>query len=160
HHTWWTAGWQQPYFDVLWLFSVDGPVRSAASWRFRHAIFAPGENLEKRIAFKRLGLSEEREGSDGTFLWSEPYAVAYAPADARVLTLSARKAPKLPRQTLTVRIDAVEAGRYVLDRGEWQEFRLDLPATRPGANAYTVELIVDPRFRDGRRIRGAMFRPF
>lgn len=160
HHTWWAAGWQQPYFDVLWIFSVDGPVRSAESWRYRHAMFAPGENLEKRIALKRRGLSEERDGADGTFLWSDPYAVAYAPADARVLTIRVRKAPKVPRQTLTVRIDGAEAVRHVLDSDGWQAFSLDLPAPRPGPNAYTVELIVDPRYRDGNRIRGAMFRPF
>lgn len=160
HHWWFDAGWQQPYFDLLWIFSVNGPVRRAESWQFRYAIFSPGEDLEKRIRSKRLGLTEMRDETGATFLWSEPYAVGYVPAEARVLILQARKAPKVRRQRLTVRIDGVEMARYRLDADDWKTFRLALPAPHPEANAYTVELIVDPRWRDGRRIRGAMFRPF
>jgi phosphoglycerol transferase MdoB-like AlkP superfamily enzyme len=34
-HTWGNADWRREYFDALYVFSVDGPIREPASWTFK-----------------------------------------------------------------------------------------------------------------------------
>ena len=159
HHPWGDAGWKQPYFDVLRVFSVEGRVLDPNAWRFQKAIFEPSDELEAQLEEHEYGLSQVGQGPDGPFRWGDPYVVTYAPADARALFVEVRKAPGSPRQTLTVRIDGHEAARHLLADDSWQAVRVELPGRERAANVYSVELLVDPawRERDG-RVRGAMYR--
>jgi arylsulfatase A-like enzyme len=41
HHPWADADWTRRYFSTLTIYSVDGPLRSAESWRLDRVITAP-----------------------------------------------------------------------------------------------------------------------
>ena len=158
HHPWDGAGWQQPYFRALWLFSVDGRVADRTSWRFRQAIFPPADERAEEFESMRLGLAPPQSGPDGTFRWSDPYVVTYAPAGARTLAIEVRKAPGAPRQALAIRVNGLELATHALTDA-WQVLRHPLPAADAGIDSYTIELRVSPPWaEEGRRPRGAMFR--
>jgi hypothetical protein len=158
HHPWDNAGWQQPYFEPLWLFDVQGRVADRASWRFRQSIFPPADGRAERLEALRIGLAPPESGPDGTFRWSDPYVVTYAPAGARTLTIDVRKAPGALRQTLTVRVNGKDLGTHPL-MDTWQSLRLPLPGRDPGIDSFTIELVVRPPLsEEGQRPRGAMFR--
>jgi hypothetical protein len=37
-HTWRNADWRREYFDALYVFDVEGPIREPASWRFKEVV--------------------------------------------------------------------------------------------------------------------------
>jgi hypothetical protein len=157
HYPWGDGGWEHPYFEVLWLFSVEGRVTDPAAWRFRKAIFPAGEAFSGELERRQSGFQPESRGPDGAFRWSEPYAVTYAPLEARALVMEVRTAPGIATQTLAVRVDGGDETRYRLDE-TWLTLRHELPRPAAGANAYTIELLVDPPDTSGDQLRGAPFR--
>jgi len=40
-HSWRDTDWRREYFDALHVFSVEGPIRQPASWRFKQTISTP-----------------------------------------------------------------------------------------------------------------------
>ena len=49
-HSWRNADWRREYMDALHVFSVDGPIHEARSWRFQQTIAAPpAQQIAPRI---------------------------------------------------------------------------------------------------------------
>ena len=44
-HSWRNADWRREYMDSLKVFTVNGPVRERASWRFVETIADPASSL-------------------------------------------------------------------------------------------------------------------
>ena len=159
HHTWSNAGWRRPYFDVLRLFSVDGPVLEPSAWKFQRAIFEPSDDLEEQLEQHQVGLSAVEQGTEGRFRWGGSHVVTYLPSDARVFEFEVRTPPSatLPK-TLTIRIDGEVAARRELVGDSWLTLQQPLTPRAQGTDPYCIELLVDPPWRGADR--GAMYRAF
>ena len=101
HHTWSNAGWRLPYFDVLRLFSVDGPVLEPSAWKFQRAIFEPSDNLEEQLERHQAGLSAVQRGTDGSFRWvARTSSPTFRPTPASSSSRSgSRRAPRFRRRS-------------------------------------------------------------
>jgi hypothetical protein len=67
HHSWTNAGWRKPYFDLLHVFSINGPTLDPDSWTFEEAISEPSDDLERQLEESGSGLPEPEQGADGPF---------------------------------------------------------------------------------------------
>ena len=118
HHSWGEGAWGQLYLDLLHVFSIDGRITDPNAWTFQAAIFEPVSDVNGQLKQHRSGLLEVEFGGDGPFQWGDIQVVTYLPADARVFSVSARKAPQAAApQTLTVRIDG-RGGGHPPTRGQ------------------------------------------
>jgi hypothetical protein len=158
-HSWTNAGWSRPYFDLLRLFSVEGPVLDPKSWTFQAALFEPAADLRAQLEEHQTGLFDIEQDADGPFRWGDVHVVTYAPPDARTFVLKARKTSTAPPSvTLSVRIDGhVVARRAISD--SWITLEQELPIRMKGANPFCIELLLDPQWRSsGARGRNVMYR--
>ena len=160
HHSWSNAAWGRQYLDLLHVFSIDGRIPDPNAWTFQAAIFEPVSDVNAQLEQYRSGLLEVELGGDGPFQWGDIQVVTYLPADARVFSVTARKAPQAAGpQMLTVRIDGrVVATRQLADNS-WHTLRHVLQARHQAGRPFCVELLVDRPWHDesGRRL-GVMYR--
>lgn len=79
HYRWHQENWQAAYFNILQLFSVDGPGLRGSSWRARDVLFSPELQLaEKRIDFGKsrfrehlgLGWGPDESATDSDYVWA------------------------------------------------------------------------------------------
>jgi hypothetical protein len=159
HHSWSNAAWRLPYFDVLQLFSVDGPILEPSAWKFQKAIFEPSDDVEEQLERHRVGLSVVERGAEGPFRWGRAHVVTYLPSDARVFEFEIRKPPSatVPK-TLTIRVDGEVAERRELVGDSWLRVQQPLKPRAQGTDPYCIELLVDPPRPDADR--AAMYRGF
>ncbi len=160
HHAWKNADWRRRYFDLLHLFSVNGPVTDPASWRFERAIFEPTRDLDAQLRSHEAGLFVVEDGPDGPFRWSTRQAVLYLRPDTPRFSFEVRKAPQVtPAQHVTVRIDGRVLDRHSLADDAWHRYEYDLAGDPTRADPYCVELLVTPHWRDSSNAAiGAMLR--
>ena len=160
HHAWKNADWGRRYYDLLHLFSVNGPVTDAASWRYERAIFEPTRDLDAQLRSHEGGLFDVEDGPDGPFRWSTYQAVLYLRPDTPRFSFEARKAPQVtPAQHVTVRINGRVLGRHSLADDAWHRYEYDLAGDPTRADPYCVELLVTPHWRDSSNTAiGAMLR--
>jgi hypothetical protein len=159
-HSWTNVSWDRPYFDLLRLFSVRGPILQASSWRFQGAIADPTEDLDALFERYQSGLSEIDQGDDGPFRWGDVHIVTYAPPDARLLSFDVRRAPAATfTQTLTVQIDGQVVARRQLADDSWVSVQETFPGWGTSrTNPYCVELLVNPPAGSEDRRQGALYR--
>ncbi|MYN64181.1 MAG: sulfatase-like hydrolase/transferase [Acidobacteria bacterium] len=161
HYEWGRRnGWASPYFDVLHVFSVNGRVTDAESWRYREALFQPYFDREGQRRTHRVGLhalEDRTTGQTGRPVYrTDGYAVFYAAPDNPRITFDVRNAStaRSPR-TVTVRIDGDVVGEHLVDE-TWRTLAYPVAARDADDSPFCVELLVSPVRRAGEDPDGAM----
>ena len=155
HHAWRQEDWRRPYLDLLHIFSIDGRVTDPNAWTFQTALFEPSSDVTAQLEQHGAGLFPLEHERDGAFQWGDVHIVTYLPADARVFTVAAQKAPQATfHQTATVRIDGQEVGQYTFTDSAWHTLRYELETRGEGGNPFSIEIAVAPPWYDdsGRRL--------
>ena len=142
-----------PYFDVLHVFSVNGPSTSPEAWRYRQTIFEPTDDHEEQRRAYQIGLSavaDRTTNRSGRRVYhTDEYAVFFVAPDARPVTFDVRRAPAgAPTQTVTVRVNGQVVGKHRLADDAWHPLAYPIDARRAENSPFCVELLVNPVWRD------------
>ncbi len=143
-HSWTNADWQRPYFDALLIFDVNGRVLDRDAWRFRHAILDPTSNPDVVSGRLGVGLSEIQNVNGEPVRWGKPYAVTYAPPDARAVKVQVRNhAATTTRLAVTVRLDGRPVGQIDATGGAWHTWTYPLEPRTDRRSPFCIELIAE-----------------
>ena len=148
HHRWGRRNnFNSPYFDVLHLFSVDGPVDRPGSWRHRRAIFEPTDARREQRRSYSVGLHElEHMQADSTnrrVYRAGEYAAFYAAPDTGHIMFDVRRPPDAASAPmLTVRVDGEVVGQRQLADDAWQPLVYAVEARDAEDSPFCVEILV------------------
>ncbi len=155
YYRWQQENWQKPYFEVLQLFSLAGPILDEAAWHFDRALFSP----ELDLATARIDLGNREENHHLGIGWGsnevEPDGTTFAWAMGRAATvfvslpgprpwrLTARCATLLENapQTVEVWVDSRFAGQFQFAHHDNQlrEYLVTLPPDPARPRISTLE---------------------
>lgn len=139
-HSWTDADWQRRYFEALFAFDVNGRVLDPYSWKFSQTILDPTADPMTASGRLEVGLSEVERADGQPFRWGEPYAVTYAPPEARTLRVTARTDTAGP-VTIDVRVNGRAIGRLQLTGGAWRTLTHPLEARQDSRVPFCIELV-------------------
>ena len=148
HHSWSNADWGRTYFDVLYIFSVSGPVTEPESWRFERSVFEPTGDLLAQLEDHEAGLLDVEQLPDGPFRWTTHQAVVYVPPQSERFSVQVQKAPSVAAQTVSVRVDGRVVDQLELGDDSWQTIDVLLEPRGAAASPFCIELLVTPYWRD------------
>ena len=99
-----------PFYDVLYVFSVNGRTTEPDAWTYHRSVFGPTDDRAAQRQEFQIGLSADPddiadEAGARTYR-TDGYAVFYAAAEDSRVTFDVRRMPAMATpQTVTVRID-------------------------------------------------------
>ncbi|MBP7569953.1 MAG: sulfatase-like hydrolase/transferase [Acidobacteria bacterium] len=157
-HSWTNADWQRPYFDALLVFDVNGRALDRDAWSFRQAILDPTSHRDVVSERLEVGLSKVQNVNGEPVRWGKPYAVTYAPFDARAVKVSVRNhAATTSRLAVTVRLDGRPVGRIQPTDSVWHTWTYPLELRTDSRSPFCIELLSE-RMGEGQDVLyGASF---
>lgn len=141
----------RPFFDVLYVFAVNGRVTDGGAWSYYRSVFGPADDRVAQRREHRIGLSADqaRTGnrpSPGVYQTAN-YAVFYSAPENSQVTFDVRRMPAATAQTVTVRIDGHVVGEHLLADDAWRT--LSYPVEPRSANTpFCIELLTSSVWRD------------
>ena len=141
-----------PFHDVLYVFSVDGPIANPDAWSYHGTLFGPVDDRAAQLREHQIGLVADPDGTANQFgtrvYRTDNYAVFYAAAENSVVTFDVRRMPAMATtQTVTVRIDGAIVDQHVLANNAWHTLSYPVEA-RSEDSPFCIELLISPVWYD------------
>ena len=140
------------FFDVLYVFSVNGRVNDPDAWSYHRTVFGPTDDRAAQRRERQIGLSadpDDAAAEAGAHTYrTDGYAVFYAaPQNSRV-SFDVRRMPAMATtQTVTVRIDGDIVDQHVLADDAWHTLSYPVEA-RSEDSPFCIELLTSPVWYD------------
>ena len=155
-----------PFFDALYVFSVNGRVRDPDAWSYHRTVFGPADDRAEQRREHQVGLSADPDDTadeTGARTYrTDGYAVFHAAAENSRLTFDVRRMPGMATtQTVTVRVDGDVVDQHVLADDAWHTLSYPVEA-RSEDSPFCIELLTSPVWYDatgesyGLMLRGDM----
>ena len=140
------------FFDVLYVFSVNGRVNDPDAWSYHRTVFGPTDDRAAQRRERQIGLSEDPDDAaaePGTRSYrTDGYAVFYAATENSRVTFDVRRMPAMATtQTVTVRIDGDIVDQHVLADDAWHTLSYPVEA-RSEDSPFCIELLTSPVWYD------------
>ena len=141
-----------PFYDVLYVFSVSGRVDDQDAWSYHRTVFGPADDRAAQHREHQIGLVADPDVTTNQFgtrvYRTDEYAVFHAaPEDSRV-TFDVRRMPAMATtQTVTVRIDGAIVDQHVLADDAWHTLSYPVEA-RSEDSPFCIELLISPVWYD------------
>ena len=141
-----------PFYDVLYVFSVSGRVDDQDAWSYHRTVFGPADDRAAQHREHQIGLVADPDVTTnhfGTRVYrTDEYAVFHAaPEDSRV-TFDVRRMPAMATaQTVTVRVDGDIVNQHVLADDAWHTLSYPVEA-RSEDSPFCIELLTSPAWYD------------
>ena len=141
-----------PFFDVLYVFSVNGRVNDPDAWSYHRTVFGPTDDRAAQRRERQIGLStdpDDAAAEAGTRSYrTDGYAVFYAATQDSPVTFDVRRMPAMATtQTVTVRIDGDIVDQHVLADDAWHTLSYPVEA-RSEDSPFCIELLTSPVWYD------------
>ena len=148
HHTNRPNRLRSPFFDALYVFSVNGRVTEPDAWSFHQTVFGPTDDRATQRREYSIGLSvvqDDTARQPGTRVYrTDEYAVFYAAPQNSNVTFDIRRMPAMATaQTVEVRIDGEVVDRRVLTDDAWHTLSYPVKA-RSEDSPFGIELVTTP----------------
>ena len=141
-----------PYYEVLYVFSVSGRVRDPDAWSYHRTVFGPTDDRAAQRREHQVGLSADPddtadEAGARTYR-TDGYAVFHAAAENSRVTFDVRKMPAMATtQTVTVRVDGDVVDQHLLADDAWHTLFYPVEA-RSEDSPFCIELLTSPVWYD------------
>ena len=141
-----------PFYDVLYVFSVNGRTTEPDAWTYHRSVFGPTDDRAAQRQEFQIGLSADPddiadEAGARTYR-TDGYAVFYAAAEDSRVTFDVRRMPAMATpQTVTVRIDGDIVDQHVLADDAWHTLSYPV-AARSEDSPFCIELLPSPVWYD------------
>ena len=137
-----------PFFDALYVFSVNGRVAEPDAWSYHQTVFGPTDDRATQRREYSIGLSAVQDDTarqPGTRVYrTDEYAVFYAAPQNSNVTFDIRRMPAMATaQTVEVRIDGEVVDRRVLTDDAWHTLSYPVKA-RSEDSPFGIELVTTP----------------
>ena len=141
-----------PFFDALYVFSVNGRVRDPDAWSYHRTLFGPADDRAEQRREHQVGLSADPDDTadeTGARTYrTDGYAVFHAAAENSRLTFNVRRMPGMATtQTVTVRVDGDVVDQHVLADDAWHTLSYPVEA-RSEDSPFCIELLTSPVWYD------------
>ena len=141
-------GWRaSPFYDALYVFSVNGRVTDPEAWSYHRTVLEPSDDRAAQRREHQIGLFASQAGTasrDGTRIYrTDEYAVFYsAPENSRV-TFDIRRMPTMTTaQRVTVRVDGDVVEQRLLTDGAWHTLSYPVEP-RSEESPFCIELLTN-----------------
>ena len=141
-----------PFYELLYLFSVNGRTTDPDAWTYHRSVFGPTDDRAAQRREFQIGLSADPddtadEAGAPTYR-TDGYAVFYAAAEESRVTFDIRRMPAMATtQTVTVRIDGEIVDQHVLADDAWHTLSYPVEA-RSEDSPFCIELLTSPVWYD------------
>ena len=141
-----------PFYDALYVFSVNGRGNDPDAWSYHRSIFGPTNDRSAQRREFQIGLVTERDDtatqSGARVYRTDNYAVFYAAPENSRVTFDIRRMPAMATpQTVTVRIDGHVVDQHVLADDAWHPLSYPVEA-RSEDSPFCIELLTSPVWYD------------
>ena len=141
-----------PFFDVLYVFAVNGRVTDGDAWSYYRSVFGPTDDRAAQRREHSIGLSADQDGppnQDGTRIYrTDEYAVFYAAPENSRVTFDVRRIPAMATdQTVTVRVDGSIVDQRRLTDDAWHTLSYPVEP-RSEESPFCIELLISPVWYD------------
>ena len=141
-----------PFFDVLYVFAVNGRVTDGDAWSYYRSVFGPTDDRAAQRLERQIGLLADQDVTahqPGTRVYrTNNYAVFYAAPENSHVTFDVRRIPTMTTaQTVTVRVDGDVVEQRLLADDAWHT--LSYPVEPRSENSpFCIELLISPGWFD------------
>ena len=141
-----------PFYDVLYVFAVNGRVNDPDAWSYHRTVFGPTDDRAAQRREHQVGLSADPddtadEAGARTYR-TDGYAVFHAAAENSRVTFDVRRMPGMATtQTVTVRVDGDVVDQHLLADNAWYTLSYPVEA-RSEDSPFCVELLTSPVWYD------------
>ena len=141
-----------PFYGVLYVFSVNGPITNPDAWSYDGTSFGPVDDRAAQRREHQIGLSADPddttdEAGARTYR-TDGYAVFYAAPDISPVMFDVRRMPAMATtQTVTVRVDGDIVDQHVLADDAWHTLSYPVEA-RSEDRPFCIELLTSPAWYD------------
>ena len=144
--------YNDPFYDFLYVFSVNGRVNDPDAWSYHRTVFGPTDDRAAQRREHQIGVLADQDGTANQFgtrvYRTHNYAVFYAAAENSVVTFDVRRMPAMvTTQTVTVRIDGAIVDQHVLANDAWHTLSYPVEA-RSEDSPFCIELLISPVWYD------------
>ena len=141
-----------PFYDVLYVFSVNGRVRDPDAWSYHRTVLGPTDDRAAQRREHQVGLSADPDDTAdeaGAHTYrTDGYAVFHAAAENSRVTFDVRRMPGMATtQTVTVRVDGDVVDQHVLADDAWHTLSYPVEA-RSEDSPFCIELLTSPVWYD------------
>ena len=152
HGHWLNPFYNHPFYDFLYVFSVNGRVNDPDAWSYHRTVFGPTDDRAAQRREHQIGVLADQDGTANQFgtrvYRTDNYAVFYAAAENSVVTFDVRRMPAMATtQTVTVRIDGAIVDQHVLADDAWHTLSYPVEA-RSEDSPFCIELLISPVWYD------------
>ena len=142
-----------PFYNVLYVFSVNGPVANPDAWSYDGTLFGPVDDRAAQRRDHQIGLSADPDDTataSGTRIYrTDGYAVFYAAPENSPVTFDVRRMPGMTTpQTVTVRVDGELVDQLLLADDAWHTLAYPLEARSSEGSPFCIELLTSPVWYD------------
>ena len=150
HHRWQAR--PNPFYDILYVFSVSGSVNDPDAWSYHRTVFGPTDDRAAQRREHQIGLSavpdDTADEAGARTYRTDGYAVFYVAAEDSRVTFDVRRMPAMATtQTVTVRIDGDVVDQHVLANDAWHTLSYPVEA-RSEDSPFCIELLTSPVWYD------------
>ena len=141
-----------PFYDVLYVFAVNGRSTDPEAWSYYRSVFEPADDRAAQRREYSIGLSAAQDDTarqPGTRVHrTDGYAVFYAAPEYPRVTFDVRRMPTMALdQTVTVRIDGEVVDQRVLADDAWHTLSYPVEP-RSEDSPFCIELLTSPAWYD------------
>ena len=145
--------YDDPFYDVLYVFSVNGRVNDPDAWSYHRSVFEPTDDRAAQRREHQIGLSADPDDTttqSGTPIYrTDGYAVFYAAAENSRVTFDVRRIPAMAAaQTVTVRVDGDIVDQQLLADDAWHTLSYPVEARSSEDSPFCIELLTSPVWYD------------
>ena len=141
-----------PFYDVLYVFSVSGRVDDQDAWSYHRTVFGPTDDRAAQHREHQIGVFADPDVTTNQFgtrvYRTDEYAVFHAAAENSRVTFDVRRMPAMATaQTVTVRVDGDVVDQHVLADDAWHTLSYPVEA-RSEDSPFCIELLTSPAWYD------------
>ena len=146
------GGRPSPFYNVLYVFSVNGRVTDPDAWSYDRSVFGLADDRAAQRREHQIGLFPDQDGTasqDGTRIYrTDEYAVFYAAPENSHVAFDVRRIPTMATaQTVTVRVDGDIVDQLLLTDDAWHTLSYPVEA-RSSDSPFCIELLPSPVWYD------------
>ena len=144
--------YDDPFYDVLYVFSVNGRVRDPDAWSYHRTVFGPTDDRAAQRREHQIGLfadpDDTADEAGARIYRTDNYAVFYAAPEDSHVSFDVRRMPAMATtQTVTVRVDGDVVDQHLLADDAWHTLSYPVEA-RSEDSPFCVELLTSPVWYD------------
>ena len=142
-----------PFYEILYLFSVNGRTTDPDAWTYHRSVFGPTDDRAAQRREHQIGLSADPDDTatqSGTHIYrTDGYAVFYAAPENSPVTFDVRRIPTMATpQTVTVRVDGDVVDQRPLTDDAWHTLSYPVEARSSDDSPFCIELLTSPVWYD------------